>query len=254
MAGKWTVQKSEHCENTAFILAFLLEEFSRIFGHDVMTYEDCVVYNDARSECPMIITNIRPIHIRLSQENLSAISQTIYQLSHEICHYAIRQRKANQDYTLSWFEEIVCEAVSLYALKYSSEQWEKCLLSQTQPYWAQAHKTYLENQLNRESTNEFQECDTVEKLMVYEKQELPESKRETHRAERNAIYRAISSNPMELKCVLDYSKYIESNGVTIDFDKWIREDPCDILQELKNIQPVKGVLNYNESIKTSRTM
>lgn len=54
--------------------------------------------------------------------------------------------------------------------------------------------------------------------------------------------------------VLDYSKYIESNGVTIDFDKWIREDPCDILQELKNIQPVKGVLNYNESIKTSRTM
>ena len=254
MAGKWTVQKSELCENTAFILVFLLEEFSRVFGSDVMTNEDCIVYNDARSECPMLITNIRPIHIRLSQETLSALSQTIYQLSHEMCHYAIRQRKSTKDFTLSWFEEIVCEAVSLYILQYSSEQWEKCLLSQTQPYWAHAHKTYLENQLNRESTNEFQECDTVEKLMVYEKQELPESKRETHRAERNAIYSAILANPSELKCVLNYTKYIESNGVTINFDKWIQEDPCDLLQELKKIQPVKGVLNYNESIKTSWTM
>lgn len=254
MAGKWTVQKAENYEQTTMILAFLLEEFARIFGHNVMFNEGCTVRNEAYSECPMLITNEKPICIRLSQETLSALSQTIYQLSHEMGHYAIRQRKANKEFTLSWFEEIVCEAISLYALEYSSEEWGRCLLSQTQPYWAQAHKTYLENQLNRESTNEFQECDTVEKLMVYEKQELPESKRETHRAERNAIYRAISSNPMELKCVLDYSKYIESNGVTIDFDKWIREDPCDILQELKNIQPVKGVLNYNESIKTSRTM
>ena len=170
MAGKWTVRKAENFENTTFILAYLLEEFSRIFGSDVMTNEDCIVYNDARSECPMLITNIRPIHIRLSQETLSALSQTIYQLSHEMCHYAIRQRKANKDLTLSWFEEIVCEAVSLYILKYSSEQWGKCLLSQTQPYWAQAHKTYLENQLNRERTNEFQEFDTIEKLIAYEKQ------------------------------------------------------------------------------------
>ena len=239
MAGKWTVQKSEHCENTAFILAYLLEEFSRIFGHDVMTNEDCIVYNDAHSKCPMLITNIRPIHIRLSQESLLAFSQTIYQLSHEMCHYAIRQRKTNKDFTLSWFEEIVCEAVSLYILKYSSEQWGKCLLSQTQPYWAQAHKTYLENQLNRESTNEFQGCDTVEKLMAHEKQELPESKRETHRAERNAIYSAILVNPSELKCVLNYTKYIGSNGITIDFDKWIQEDSCDFLRELKKIQPVK---------------
>ena len=239
MSGKWTVQKSDGFENTVFILAFLLEEFSRIFGNDIMAIEDCIIFNDPHSECPMLITNLSPIHIRLSQECLTAISQTIYQLSHEMCHYAIRQRKTNKDFTLSWFEEIVCEAVSLYALKYSSEQWEKCLLSQTQPYWAQAHKTYLENQLNRESTNEFQECDTVEKLMVYEKQELPESKRETHRAERNAIYRAISSNPMELKCVLNYSKYVENNGVTIDFDEWIKEDSSNLLQELKKIQPVK---------------
>ncbi len=239
MSGKWTVQKSDGFENTVFILAFLLEEFSRIFGNDIMAIEDCIIFNDPHSECPMLITNLSPIHIRLSQESLTAISQTIYQLSHEMCHYAIRQRKTNKDFTLSWFEEIVCEAVSLYALKYSSEQWEKCLLSQTQPHWAQAHKTYLENQLNRESTNEFQECDTVEKLMVYEKQELPERKRETHRAERNAIYRAISSNPMELKCVLNYSKYVENNGVTIDFDEWIKEDSSNLLQELKKIQPVK---------------
>ena len=31
MSGKWTVQKAEYCENTALVLVFLLDEFSRLY-------------------------------------------------------------------------------------------------------------------------------------------------------------------------------------------------------------------------------
>ena len=109
MAGRIIVQDTN---NTELVLSFLLEEFSRVFGCEIMTNENCIVYNDPCSKYPMLITNIAPVHIRLSQNDLNAISQTIYQLSHELCHYAIRQRKANKSFTLSWFEEIVCEAAS----------------------------------------------------------------------------------------------------------------------------------------------
>ena len=244
MAGKWTVQKSEHYENTAFILAYLLEEFSRIFGSDVMTNEDCIVYNDISSQCPRFIHS-SPLSIRLHQKSLMFWSQTIFQLSHEMCHYAMHQTKDNKDITLSWFEEIVCEAVSLYALEYASKEWSACKLSQYSPDFASNHKKYLYDELKSDYTDGFKVCDSVDKLLLYEVQKKPENERETHCEERNIIYATISKNPLELKSVLNYTKYIENNGVTIDFDRWIQDNPCNLLQELKKIQPVKILIAQN---------
>lgn len=238
MSGKWTVQKSDHCENTAFILAFLLEEFSRIFGSNVMTNEDCIVYNDILSQCPRF-NHSSPLSIRLHQKSLTFWSQTIFQLSHEMCHYAMHQTKENKDITLSWFEEIVCEAVSLYALEYASKEWSKCALSQYNFDFAINHRTYLDNELKCEYNDDFKLCDSIEKLKKHEEQKMPENQRATHATERNMVYAAISKNPLELRCVLNYTKYIESNGVTIDFNKWLQEDSSNLLQELKKIQPVK---------------
>lgn len=239
MNGNWMVQIAEHCEDACSILRFLLEEFERLFGYDVMFNEDCVVYNDPHSKCPMLVANSLPIRIRLSQERLSYWSQTIFQLSHEMCHYAIKQRTNNYACRLSWFEEIVCEAVSLYALDYASRNWSRCNLSQSSPAFFQAHKAYLENELGKVATNGLKRCDTVEKLMSYENQRLAETCRETYAAERVFVYRAISMHPSEVKNVLDYTKYISSNGVVIDFDRWIQDKPCLLLFNIKSIQPVK---------------
>ena len=238
MAGKWTVQKTENSDHTCLILAFLLEEYCRIFGFDVMLNEDCIVYNDLNAECPRF-NHSQPLTIRLNQSSLTYWCQTIFQLSHEMCHYAMHQTKSNRNITLSWFEEIVCEAVSLYALEYASKEWLKCRLSINNPTFSQSHKSYLDDELANDYTDEFKQCDSVEKLRAYELQEFPENKRETHRLERNIIYRAISANPLELKHVLDYTKYIENNGITIDFDKWLQDAPCRLIEELRAIQPVK---------------
>lgn len=239
MNGNWMVQIAEHCEDACSILRFLLEEFERLFGHDVMFNEDCVVYNDPQSECPMLVTNYLPIRIRLSQESFSYWAQTIFQLSHEMCHYAIRQRKVSKNTTLSWFEEIVCGGVSLYALEYASGNWSRCGLSQSSPTFFRAHKAYLENEIGKATANGLKRCDTVEKLMSYENQRLAETCREGYGAERVFVYSAISMHPAEVKSVLDYTKYISSNGVTIDFDRWILDNPCTFLRKLKTIQPVK---------------
>ena len=239
MDKKWTVQPAEHCEQTCAILAFLLDEYVRIFGSEIMFNEDCIVFNDPQASCPRLITNVTPVHIRLAQENLSYWTQTVFQLSHEMCHYAIRQHKENKEFTLSWFEEIVCEAMSLYALQYASSAWNRCSLAQYMPLFGQNHETYLTQELAKDSTSEFSQCDTIEKLLEHEKKEIPESQRESHRVERNFVYRAISSNPQDLRSVIDYTKYMNNNGVTINFEKWIHDDNSNLLRELRKIQPVK---------------
>ena len=95
------------------------------------------------------------------------------------------------------------------------------------------------NELAKESTDEFKRCDTVEKMMSYEKQRISECRRESQGSERNLIYRVVSNNPLELKYVLNYTRYVMNNEVVIDFDRWIKDDPCSLLHELKSIQPVK---------------
>ena len=57
MSGKWTIQKAERSDQATSILLFLLEEFSRLVGADIMFREDCVVYNDPHADCPMLIIN-----------------------------------------------------------------------------------------------------------------------------------------------------------------------------------------------------
>lgn len=239
MPGKWTIQSAEESKQGPYLLAFLLAEFARLFGQSIMFNEDCVVYNDPSAECPMLVINTAPVRIRLVQKSFLYWSQTIYQLAHEMCHYAFRQRKENKGFTLSWFEELICESVSLYALEYASIQWRNCQLSQLAPAFSQSHKEYLMNELAKESTDEFKRCDTVEKLMSYEKQRMSECRRESQRSERNLIYRVVSNNPLELKYVLNYTRYVMNNEVVIDFDRWIKDDPCSLLHELKSIQPVK---------------
>ena len=155
-----------------------------------------------------------------------------------MCHYAMRQRKSNKEFTLSWFEEIVCEAMSLYALEYAAKHWERCELSKRNPSYCDSIGGYLEGELGKKTMDEFRRCDTIEKLLEYEKEKIAEDRRESHREERNLIYEAISSNPNEVKCVLDYPQYLMGNKVLIDFDRWTRDGSCDLLLKLQSVQPV----------------
>lgn len=232
----WNIIPPDNDEWLHMIFDFLKSEYSRIFGEKTMTKEPCTIYNDPVAECPMLIINYRPILIRLALPTPRDWNRAIFQLSHELCHYAIRQYKIDKEFTLSWFEELICEAMSLYTLKYSSQNWEKCKLYGRDPNWASTIENYLNNELTRNATTRFSECTTIELLHKYEKSES--TKRETHINERNILYRAILVSPMECRHFCEYQAYVNPNtGVTIDFSKWERDNPCQLIKQLHKLQP-----------------
>ena len=236
----WQVHRDEGAEYLCSILEFLLPEYGRIFGKEVMTAAPCIVYNDPNSKCPRF-NHTEPVTIRLSQSSLSFWAQTIYQLSHEMCHYAMHQAKQDKTQTLSWFEEIVCEAMSLYALHYAAKNWGKCKLAKNYPDFGRHIQEYLENELLSDASDGFAKCNTVEKLQYYEKGKFPENDRATHVTERNKVYEVILSEPTEVSCVLRYQWYIQpENGVAFDFDAWYKDDPKNIVLQLLSIFPIKG--------------
>ena len=236
----WTIDgdKTEQAY-LASLTNFMLEIFMEIFGFDRMMIEPCVIYNDPSAECPMLIINATPIRIRLAQSSLDFWAQTIFQLSHEMCHYALRQSKSDRTFTLKWFEEIVCEAVSLYALDYSTKNWNHCSLSRIVPDFDLSISGYLQNQLAQSGTDVFHGCKTIESLATYE-QNLCYN-RETHRSERNELYGVISLVPRNTRILGNYMDYLESNNLTIDFRRWLLDYPCSLLETLNDIQPVREI-------------
>lgn len=231
----WKVQKNDGAQYVAALLEFLLPEFSRIFGVDTMTNEECIVFNDPEADCPMLIINFTPVRIRLAQPSLSFWAQTIFQLSHELCHYAIRQHKINKDFTLSWFEEIICEAMSLYALHWVAENWDRCKLSQVNPQFANSIESYLTNELNSVGDESFRKCTSLDLLIEYEKEHSAD--RQTHRNERNSLFSEIVQAPEECVCFCDYCRYLDGNGVTINFARWEKDDNRKMVRVLHALQP-----------------
>ena len=231
----WKVQNCNGAEYLVALLQFLLVEFSHIFGSGTMFAEECVVFNDQEADCPMLIINSTPVRIRLAQSSLSFFAQTIFQLSHELCHYAIRQHKVNKDFTLSWFEEIVCEAMSLYVLHWAAENWECCSLCKVNPNFATSIDSYLKNELASVGSDEFQKCTSIDLLCQYEREHSTD--RQTHRNERNRLFAEIVQAPEESVCFCDYSRYLNDNNLSIDFEKWEKDDNRKIVKFLHTLQP-----------------
>lgn len=229
----WLVQQGTDSRYILSILNFLLPEYVRIFGKRNMSCEPCIVYNDSQAPYPMLITNTAPVMIRLAQKSLLYWTQTIFQLSHELCHYVMRQAKPDKNFTLSWFEEIVCEAMSLYALQWSAEHWEECELYSVNAKFNHSINEYLSIQLQAIRNNAFQQCTSIEALKNY----VADAERESHRNERNQLYGAIAKEPLACCCFCDYPQYVDSNHVTIDFETWEENDPNPMIRLLHSFQP-----------------
>ena len=238
MTGVWTVQAANHSKDTEQILKFLLDEYSRIFGKNIMMNSPCIVYNDPYAQCPMFIHSY-PLRIRLSQQDLDLWFQTVFQLAHELCHYAIYQIKPHKHSTLTWFEETLCDAMSLYGLYYAANNWHKSPLAKKDSAYPNNFKRVLDYELGLPTSNRLSRCTTVNYLRMYEMQKLAEIQRESYRMERNFIYREMLGNPTEIRHIVNYQYYLDPNGVTLNFDRWLNDSPCRFIEALKIIQPVK---------------
>ena len=211
--------------------------FENIFGHDIMCKEICYVYNNDYFPFPQI-QYTEPLSIRLSVKGTEYWSNVIYQLSHELCHYALRQSncKSDKEDCLKWFEETMCEALSLYVLDLFIDTWDDCLLSRINKTYCDSIKKYLEDICDNEITYGLAKCKTLDDLNVIN--DNSEEDRIDRRNERNIIYNLFRKNPNEIFHIKDYQKYRENNGLLIDFNKWIEvEGNSNFIKEISKIQP-----------------
>lgn len=217
---------------------FVLSQFEKLFGQEIMRAEKCFVYNDPAAGFPITIFNSTPIKIRTSVETLAYKNQLVYHLSHELMHYAFRQKRANKDDYLSWFEEIVCEAMSLYILKCSGAYWKSCKLSRKDPFYGRYMISYLKEELGKQATGQFAKCTSIDKLAEYE--EEVERNRAAHVNERNALYSEFLKNPSQIKCLLNYAEYRTGpNRILIDFDQWYADTGVELIRFMSMMQPCK---------------
>lgn len=237
--NNWTIQKRTLYDQKYLqpLCVFIQKLFEEIFGSDIMKKEAVLLYNDSEASCPMLIINRTPIVIRTCAVDLRYWSQFIYQFSHELTHYVIRQHRHKGDGKIKWFEETVCEAMSLYILWQSSEKWSKCTLAKENPNYNNCLRKYLSDERNCAADNKsaLKKCHTASDLQKIE--QTCEDRRSDRFQERNYLYELFRKNPEYMPMIVAYSHYAHDN-LLIDLDQWLQDiDESGLILKLRQIQP-----------------
>jgi len=219
------------------LFEFVFGIFKEIFGDKIMLAEPCIVFNAPAEPFPMLITNTNPIKIRTTARDLRYWAQFIYQVAHELTHYAIRQQKKDKQIILSWFEETICEALSIYILQLAHNRWHECLLYSCNPAYAQVLEEYYVNIYNRTADSVLKRCSSYADLQHIET--TCQKDREGRSMERNYLFEIFVSMPNDIKVVIYYTQYMQLNGLQVDFDSWKvdNKNSEDFITQLSLIQP-----------------
>ena len=217
------------------LFSFVLEIFIEVFGENTMLMEPCILFNDATADCPMLIRNTTPIMIRTNANDLSYWAQFTYHLSHELTHYAIRQYKTDKATIIKWFEETICEAMSLYILRVSSQRWNQCALSSINLNYGNSLETYWKSEYQNTEDSVLKKCQSVHELELVE--ETCEKNRKGRSIERNYLFDRFCEMPDSLAEFVYYPRYMRGD-IRIDFGAWESNHKNSLLVPyLKSIQP-----------------
>lgn len=230
---KEVFQLRENDENIQGILSFLLKIFNEILP--IASDEICAVYNDPSAESPMLIIDENPIAIRLHLKNTAKRDQCIYQLAHELTHYALRQGKEDKNRLLSWFEETLCEAFSLYVMSIATMRWRECSFYKVDKNYYVKINSYYRGELSK-TGDKISMCTTLGELSMINKN--AENNRQDRYDIRNKTFELFTRLPKDIKEILNYCKYLNEDMLTINFDRWEKEGKYPhFVKELAQIQP-----------------
>ncbi len=217
------------------LFTFILDQFIETFGVNIMENELCKVFNDAAASCPMLIINQKPICIRVNAASLNHWAQFVYQLSHELMHYVIRQYKKDKDSIIKWFEETLCEAMSLYILRQSSNKWSTCTLAKINSDYGSYFKSYLDNIYNRTDKSVIRACHTLSELQKIE--QTSQNQRLDRSMERNYLYDTFCEFPESIAAFAFYPLYARSD-LQLDLDRWEKETNNPLISKLREVHPI----------------
>lgn len=235
--NKWVLQMqtAEDKKYMVPLFSYVFNFFEEIFGASIMNSETCILYNDEKADYPMLIRNTNPIKIRTNAKDLSFWAQFIYHLSHEMTHYVIRQYKTDKTAIIKWFEETICEAMSLYILRVSSMRWIECDLHSINPSFEKALECYWRNKYEQTEDSVLKQCHTIHELELVE--ETCETNRKGHSIERNYLFDTFCAMPNSIAEFVYYPLYMRGD-LQIDFEKWASKQENNLLiPHLKAIHP-----------------
>ena len=222
------------------LFEFVLTLYKDIFGSSILENELCTVFNDSTQSCPMFITNYNPVSIRTCVYSLDYWAQYIYQLSHELMHYVIRQYKDDKSKCVKWFEETICEAMSLFVLLICSINWHYCTLFDINDEYSLHLKNYEESEYHIVSKSVLRSCHSLTELNIINA--TCEKMRILRSYERNELFDFFCNHPKSPIELAQYPKFIK-NYLEIDIDEWKKYTSPEIITVIRNIHPV--ILNNN---------
>ena len=208
-----------------------------------MAKEQCAVYIDMTcATAPVIAFN--PTRIILKTESCR-FNQVIFQLAHELTHYAVRQNTSYQ-YTncaIAAFEEPAAEAMSLYILKLCAERWVNCDFYQYNLDYAKNFETYRVckyNEVNGGNPNNY--CEWTSICNGFTGGLISDSQRPNVSAMRNALYDAFAQFPADIGLFIKYPLYMRSNPYEklIDETAWKTAEPSktSFITSICAVQPM----------------
>ena len=134
-------------------------------------------------------------------------NQLVFQLSHELTHCFIHCKNKDRVKHIDWVEETICEAVSLYFLKYFADKWALMPLYELNCNYAKCFEDYLNNELNNTYSKRITLCTSIEELKQLNV--TSQEKRENRRYERNELFKLL--NIESIPALISYRNFAVDN-------------------------------------------
>ena len=167
-------------------------------------------------------------------------AQLAYQFSHEFCHILSNYEKGNDKN--QWFEESLCEAISLHTIDKMSIQWEHTPPHPSWKPYASSLKDYLINLLSEEHRGN---SDHLSEWLIIHEESLRKNPylRKKNEVVGTAIYRLIKSGKFDVRSIqyLNLGKKNKHKDISQKLKEWYRHSPEEHKESVLNIAKMLGL-------------
>ncbi len=225
--------KDEGLQKGLQVVSSLLEDIFQ--DSTILKGPMCVVFNDPSFGFPMFASGY-PLGIRTSLHDPNNVCLLISQLTHELVHYIFYKCKIDTTQTAYRYEEIIAEAIALYALKQAPMYWtteDFSLDSSEKEMFEVCHQQSVHNYTKQQMPIKPQVSKARWRLLEKNYATI----RERHYQEVLYVYDQLDKKTIDPKLILNYTPYLLKNG-SIDFEKWSQEQPSDTLTIIRKVQPI----------------
>lgn len=216
--GTAEVCSTEEILDLTILKEMILDHFEEL-GLD-FDYKRKVIYKNKEDKPFFCVKQNKPSFINLHVKSMFYWSQVIFQLSHEMTHCFIECHNPKV-MTVSWIEETICEAMSLYFLNFYSKNWKKCELEIFNANYNKYIEDYLDDNLEDEGTDRLENCSSLKELKDIEKTST--TQREDRNNEMKKLFTYIKKENIE--GLINYRDYIIEDSILLDTKKYRSKYP-----------------------------